>query len=64
MRQVLTDIFVLFYRANPLSPYGANKRAEFENNKQLYSDKCRKYTMQFAINSGNTNEMNRNWFAQ
>jgi ubiquitin-conjugating enzyme E2 D/E len=33
IREVLSDIFALFYMANPKSPYGLNRADEFMNNR-------------------------------
>ena len=48
MREVLTNIFALFYLANPDSPYGLDRADEFRNNRALYEEKVRKYTEQYA----------------
>ena len=48
MREVLTNIFALFYLANPDSPYGLDRADEFRNNRALYEEKVKKYTKQYA----------------
>ena len=48
MREVLTNIFALFYLGNPDSPYGLDRADEFRNNRVLYEEKIKKYTKQFA----------------
>ena len=48
MREVLTNIFALFYLGNPDSPYGLDRAEEFRNNRVLYEEKIKKYTKQFA----------------
>ena len=44
----MTNIFALFYLANPDSPYGLDRADEFRNNRALYEEKVRKYTEQYA----------------
>ena len=48
MREVLTNIFALFYLGNPDSPYGLDRAEEFRNNRALFEEKVRKYTEQYA----------------
>ena len=48
MREVLTNIFALFYMGNPDSPYGIDRADELRNNKQLYEDKIRYFTKKYA----------------
>ena len=48
MREVLTHIFGLFYRANPNSPYGLDRAQEFRNNRPLYEEKIKKFTAKYA----------------
>ena len=48
MREVLTNIFGLFYMANPDSPYGAERADEFRNNKKLHEEKIQYFTKKYA----------------
>ena len=48
IRQVLTDIFALFWLSNPESPYGLNRAEEMRKNLDLYNAKCRHYTQKYA----------------
>jgi len=48
IREVLTNIFGLFYMANPESPYGIDRADELRNNKALYDKKVKYYTRKYA----------------
>ena len=48
MREVLTNIFALFYLGNPDSPYGIDRANEFRNNKATYDEKAKKFTRKYA----------------
>ena len=48
MREVLTNIFALFYLGNPQSPYGLDRQAEMMNNQDLYERKVRFFTQKYA----------------
>ncbi len=48
MREVLTNIFALFYLGNPDSPYGLDRADEFRNNRSLYEEKIKKFTKKYA----------------
>ena len=61
MRQVLNDIFALFYLANPKSPYGMDRADEFLKNRKLYDDKCRYFTQKYAAMSLDEKAYNENW---
>ena len=52
IRQVLTDIFALFWLSNPDSPYGLERAEEMRKNLNLYNAKCKHYTQKYA-NMGN-----------
>ena len=41
MREVLTNIFAIFYMANPDSPYGLDRADEFRNDRAAYEEKAR-----------------------
>ena len=48
MREVLTNIFALFYMANPDSPYGLDRADEFRENRAVYEEKIKKFTKMYA----------------
>ena len=48
MREVLTNIFALFYMANPESPYGLDRAKEFLENRALYEKKIKYFTKKYA----------------
>ena len=48
MKEVLTNIFGLFYMANPESPYGIDKADEFRFNRSLYEEKVKYFTQKYA----------------
>ena len=48
IKEVLHDIFALFYMSNPKSPYGIERAYEFQKNRKLYDDKCRYFTQKYA----------------
>ena len=48
MKEVLTNIYGLFYMANPDSPYIIDRAEEFRNNKPLHEEKIRYFTSKYA----------------
>ena len=48
MREVLTNIFALFYLANPESPYGMDRAKEMKENKKRYDEKVKFFTKKYA----------------
>ena len=48
MKQVLCDIFALFYMPNPDSPYGLDRADEFRFNRALHEEKIRYFTKKYA----------------
>ena len=48
IREVLTNIFALFYMGNPQSPYGIDRQSEMLNNSQLFEKKIRYFTNKYA----------------
>ena len=63
MREVLTNIFALFYLGNPDSPYGLDRAIEFKQRKYIYEEKIRAFTKYYAHPSKGTKEYprNRDW---
>jgi len=48
MNEVLTNIFGLFYMANPDSPYGLERAREIRENRPLYEEKIAFFTKKYA----------------
>ena len=48
MREVLTNIFALFYMGNPESPYGIDRQNEMVNHQDLFERKVRFFTNKYA----------------
>ena len=48
IREVLTNIFALFYLGNAESPYGRDRQNEMMNNRQLFEEKVRYFTNKYA----------------
>jgi len=48
MIEVLTNIFGLFYMANPQSPYGLERATELQNNRALHEKKIKFFTKKYA----------------
>jgi len=48
IREALTNVFALFYIANPDSPYGLDRAEEFRNNRELYEKKIKYFTKKYA----------------
>jgi ubiquitin-conjugating enzyme E2 D/E len=48
MYEVITYIYILFYKVNPDHPYSLDKVNEFNNNRSLYEEKIKKFTKKYA----------------
>ena len=48
IKQVLNDIFALFYLSNPKSPYGLDRADEFSYNRNKFDEKVRHFTSKYA----------------
>ena len=48
MREVLSNLFALFYLPNPESPYGLDRVDEFWENRELYDKKIKYFTKKYA----------------
>ena len=48
MREVIKDIFALFYIPNPDSPYGLGRADEFRDNRALYEEKIKYFVKKYA----------------
>ena len=54
IRGVFINIFALFYKANPESPYGLDRAEEFRENRAVYEEKAKCFTKKYA----NPNKIN------
>ena len=63
MREVLTNIFALFYLANPESPYGLDRADEFRENRAVYEEKIKKFTRKYAnpMKAGIVYDRDKDW---
>ena len=63
MREVLTNIFALFYMGNPDSPYGLDRADELRNNRPIYEEKIKYFTKKYAnpLSSGNKIDRDHDW---
>ena len=61
MKEVLTNIFALFYMANPQSPYGPEKAKEFLENRALYEQKVQFFTKKYANPNSNFQYTGQDW---
>ena len=48
MREVLTNIFALFYLGNPESPYGVDRQDEMLHHQDLFERKVKYFTKKYA----------------
>ena len=48
MREVIIDIFSLFYKPNPDSPYDVYRADEFRDNRALYEEKIKYFVKKYA----------------
>ena len=48
MREVFVNIYALFYKANPDSPYGLERADEYKNNRMVYEGKVKFFTKKYA----------------
>ena len=48
IREVLNNIYALFYKGNPDSPYGVSRADELKNHKDLYDEKVKYFTEKYA----------------
>ena len=48
MKQVLLDIYSLFYMANPNSAYGLSRAKEYNEEKDVYEEKVKYFTKKYA----------------
>ena len=48
MREVFINIFSLFYKANPDSPYGLDRADEYNENRAVYEAKIEHFTKKYG----------------
>ena len=48
IKEIITNIYGLFYMANPDSPYGLNRSQEYKYNRPLYESKIKFFTKKYA----------------
>ena len=48
MREVFINIYGLFYKPNPDSPYGLDRAEEFLENRAVYEEKVKFFTKKYA----------------
>ena len=48
MREVINNVYALFYIVNADNPYGIDRAKEFKNNRELYDKKARYFTQKYA----------------
>ena len=66
MKEVLLNIYSLFYMHNPDSPYGISRAKEYKQNFGLYEKKAKHFTEKYAGNSKKINinqkyDRNKDW---
>ena len=61
MREVLTNIFALFYIGNPESAYVMKRADEFKYNRKLYEEKVKFFTRKYANPNDARKEYNTDW---
>ena len=61
MREVLTNIFALFYMGNPESPYGLDRAGEFRFERALHEEKIRYFTQKYANYQNANKEYTESW---
>ena len=60
MKEVLINIYGLFYMPDPDSPYSAERAEEFRNNRALYEKKIKYFTKKYA-NPVEQKDFNGDW---
>ena len=63
MREVLTNIFALFYLSNPKSPYGLERAEEFNCQRAVYEEKAKYFTRKYAHpnKASGSFDLNNDW---
>jgi len=61
MRNLLNNIFILFFMANPEIAYSTEIANEFINNKELYEKKARYFTKKYASPINSKYDDSKSW---
>jgi ubiquitin-conjugating enzyme E2 D/E len=61
MKEVVLNIYSLFYMANPDSAYGVGRAQEYINNRDVYEEKVKIFTKKYANPLGANCDRNQNW---
>ena len=61
MKEVLNDIFALFYLSNPKSPYGLDRADEFTNHRNKFDEKVRYFTRKYASFNAEEKNYKNDW---
>jgi len=63
MREVLHNIYLLFYCQNPYSAYGTKKSKEYIEEREVYYEKAKYFTKKYANANRNLkeNDIKKNW---
>ena len=63
MKEVILNIFSLFYMANPDSAYGMDRAKEYKEDRDVYEEKAKKFTKKYAsVHKYNTKwDRSQNW---
>ena len=62
MREVINNIYALFYQGNPHSPYGIDRAQEFINNRSLFDEKVKYFTKKYAsITRTEPDDYSKSW---
>ena len=61
MREVLTNIFALFYMGNPDSPYGLDRANELRYDRALYEEKIKYFTKKYADPQKTRKDYDSDW---
>ena len=59
MKEVLLNIYSLFYMHNPDSAYGTDRAKEYNENKDVYIEKAKYFTKKYATPQNNYNNYDR-----
>ena len=59
IEDLLVHIFALFYSANPDSPYGLDRKIEYETNRKLYDYKAKYFTKKYAISNDRSYQLDK-----
>ena len=62
MKEVLYNIYLLFYHCNPDSAYGIDRAKEYNESEEIYNEKIRYFTKKYAnIWKFKKHDRNKDW---